>query len=169
MGINGHIHRYARNRHGTLHVIDVGCSYGMALQTTQKCLKKHGTYIRTIGIDSSPAVESNALKNLNHFVLADVLSLKTDRYIGTADIVICANAANWLYKLFSFRDTTRIIKRSIEFLKKNGILVTDSPDANSMHDLCRLDWKCTHMCQKSSLNLCYKLNCLRKSSAYIKT
>lgn len=49
--------------------------------------------------------------------------------LARLDVVICANVGNYLYKLLSACDTARIIGRCSEFLKKNGILVTDAPDA----------------------------------------
>lgn len=166
MGIIGYIRQYANTRHEALNVIDVGCSNGTAAKTAQECLKKHGICIKTTGIDSSPSVKSDAIKNLDCFVQADVVSSKTDMYVGYADVVICANVGSYLYKLFSPRDTAGIIGRCSEFLKKDGILVTDAPDANSAHGISRLDWQCVRICPKPGLNLDYKLGSLRKSSAY---
>ena len=167
MGITGHIYKHANDHTGVLDVLDIGCSTGIATKTAQKCLNEHGIHIKTTGIDNSPKIKSNAIKNLDHFVQIDVFSSKADEYVGSADVVICANVANYLYKLFSRRDTARIIKRCSEFIKKDGILVTDAPDAKSIHDIFELDWKCTSMHPKSGFNLSYKLE-YYKSNVYKK-
>ena len=73
---------YANNCHGALNVVDVGCSTGTATKPAQECLKEHGTHIKTTGIDSSSVVKSDAIKNLDHFVQVDVVSSKTDEYVG---------------------------------------------------------------------------------------
>ena len=164
MGITGYIRQYASNHREVLNVIDVGCSTAIATKTAQKCLKKHGIEIKTTGIDSSADVESDAIKNLDHFEKWNVDSSDADRHIGKADVVICANVANWVYKCLSRRNTTRIIKRCSEFLKKDGILVTDAPDADCMQGISHLNWQRINLCPEHN----YKSGTWRKSNAYRK-
>ncbi len=164
MGITGYIHQYANNHRKVLNVIDVGCSTAIATKTAQECLKKHGTEIKTTGIDSSAGVESDARKNLDHFEKSNVNSSEADRYVGKADVVICANVANWAYKLLSRRDTAGIIKRCSEFLKKDGILVTDAPDADRVPGISHLEWQRANLCPEHNC----KSGTWRKSNVYRK-
>ena len=164
MGITGYIHQYASTHREVLNVIDVGCSTAIATKTAQDCLKKHGIKTTTTGIDSSAGVESDAIKNLDHFEQLNANSSEADKYVGKADVVICANVANWVYKWLSRRDTTRIIKRCSKFLKKDGILVTDAPDADCIHGISHLDWQRVNLCP----NYNYKSDTWRKSNAYRK-
>ena len=75
-------------------------------------------------------------------------------------IAICVNVASYMYKVVFCRDTVGIIGKCCEFLKKDGILVTDSLDANSVPELARQNWKC--------INICPKSGCLHKSNVYKK-
>lgn len=164
MGITGYIHRYAGSHRKVLNVIDVGCSTGIATKAAQECLKKHGTEIKTMGIDNSSGIKPDAIKNLDCFEELSVVSSGLNKYVDKADVVICANVANMLYKMFSTRDTAEIIKSCVKLLKKDGILVTDAPDANHTPGISRLEWQCVNLCPKRDLN--YKLSAWRKSSAY---
>ena len=164
MGIVGYIHRYAVSHSKILNVIDVGCSTGIATKAAQECLKKHGTEIKTIGIDNSSGIKQNAIKNLDHFEELSVVSSGLAKYTDKADVVICANVANAFYKMFTARDTAKIIKSCVKFLKKDGILITDAPDAEHTPGISRLKWQCVNLCPKRDLN--YKFSTWRRSSAY---
>ncbi len=100
-------------------VVDIGCSYGLAMKYAQNHLKQKGLDLFTIGIDFSKNVVDEAKKNLDKFINADVFSVNTN--VENVDIVVCSKAA-----IFVTGDVRyKIIRKCIEFLKKDGILITD--------------------------------------------
>lgn len=100
-------------------IIDVGCSFGIAMKKASEIMKISGIDPFTIGIDTSKSVKSKAEKNLDQFIDRDVLEVYNQE--GIADIVICSKAA--LYILGTQR--ADIIRKCASFLKDDGILITD--------------------------------------------
>lgn len=100
-------------------MIDVGCSFGIAMKKAAETMRMMGFDPFTIGIDVSKSVKSKAEKNLDKFINRDVLEV--DNQEGMADVVICSKAA--IYVLGMRR--ADIIRKCASFLKDNGILITD--------------------------------------------
>lgn len=100
-------------------IVDVGCSYGIALEWIMSFdnLSRFNPY--TIGIDSSKKVRKKAEKVFDEFVNEEVQKVSGRENI--ADIVICHKAA--IFVIGTRR--VEIIKKCASFLKKDGILITD--------------------------------------------
>ena len=106
----------------SLLVIDVGCSKGDAMNDCQRLLKTRGVQLDTVGIDQSPNVKKKAEKNLDRFILSDVLRVENND--NTADVVICANMLR--YRVMP-EEKRLIVKKCASFLKPPGILILASP------------------------------------------
>ncbi|EPA06873.1 class I SAM-dependent methyltransferase [Candidatus Nitrosarchaeum limnium] len=118
-GIINYILEYANNSTKKFVIIDVGCSNGSAMKYAQTYLQQKNIESFTIGIDISKNVVDEARKNLDQFINENVLNV--DNCAGKADIVICSKAA-----IFVEGDVRcQIIRKCSEFLKNDGILITD--------------------------------------------
>ena len=106
----------------SLVVIDVGCSSGVALNDCRQLLEARGVTLYTVGIDQSLKVRKDAEKNLNRFILSNVLSVKNCG--GVADVVICANMLRYNV---TFEEKSLIVGKCARFLKPTGILILASP------------------------------------------
>ena len=106
----------------SLHVIDVGCSRGDAMNDCQQLLETRGVHLDTVGIDQSPNVKTKAEKNLDRFILSDVLHVENNN--NTADVVICANMLRWGVLP---EEKRLVVKKCASFLKPTGILILASP------------------------------------------
>ena len=119
-GVTGYMLLHAKNMEDTV-VIDVGCSKGIAITESKKCLDKRGIRLHTIGIDMSDKAKlaAEAENNLDEFVNENVLEV--DGYAGKADIVVCLNTIRYV-----LGDTkSGMIKKCTEFLKPDGVLITN--------------------------------------------
>lgn len=100
-------------------ILDVGCSVGLAIKTTQENLKKMGFDIETTGMDNSDWVENEAKKNLDHFILGNITTVESTEGF---DIVICSKMS-----LFAgAKIKTEIIGKCAKFLLSDGALITDA-------------------------------------------
>lgn len=97
----------------------MGCSKGIAMKYAQDYLKQKNIESFTVGIDVSENITKEANENLNEFINKDVL--KVDDCIEKADIVICSKMAIFV----TGEVRSKIIKKCSEFLKNDGILITD--------------------------------------------
>ena len=88
----------------------------------QRLLKTRGVQLDTVGIDQSPNVKKKAEKNLDRFILSDVLRVENND--NTADVVICANMLR--YRVMP-EEKRLIVKKCASFLKPAGILILASP------------------------------------------
>ena len=107
------------------YIIDVGCSSGDALKWASSKLERDGYKSYTVGIDISGKVAKKAGKNLDKFVLKDVLDV--DDLDGKADIVVCHRAI--VYVDASVK--SEIIRKCGDFLKDDGVLITENDDFQS--------------------------------------
>ena len=117
--ISSHSDRLGSN---SLRVIDVGCSKGAATYDCQQILANRSIKIETIGIDQSPKIRKDAEKNLDQFILSNVLCV--ENHIGNADVVICANMLRWGVTPL---ERCQVIKKCAGFLNPTGILIMASP------------------------------------------
>lgn len=99
-------------------IIDVGCSTGEAMTECKKYLVQSGIGVYTIGIDSSETVSVAAKKNLDQFILSNVLDV--NEHQKTADIVLCMN----MERFVDWDVRSRIIRKCNWFLKSDGMLIT---------------------------------------------
>jgi len=121
MGISNFMYQQLKDRTGHAIVVDVGCSNGAALKLCKEQLCSRDIDICTVGIDSSQSVSNKARCNLDCFI-----SKKTedvDKCIGEADFVICVNVIN---RLHYCKDKEVIFRKAAEFLKDEGLLITDA-------------------------------------------
>jgi|SRR3989344_712689 len=100
-------------------IMDVGCSIGIAMKYAQVYLNQKGIESFTIGIDYSKNVAEEANKNLDKFINEDMFGISN--FSEKADIVICSKMAIFVPGELRYK----IIKKCTEFLKKEGILITD--------------------------------------------
>ena len=100
-------------------IIDVGCSFGKAMKYTQNWLKQNNIDSYTVGIDPSKKVVDEANENLDEFINQDVLDV--NEYVEKADVVICSKTAIFV----TGEKRYQIIKKCVNFLKTNGVLITD--------------------------------------------
>src|SRR3989344_4852171 len=109
-GVNDRVLEYVRqNSKKNLIVLDVGCSTGIAVNTLQQKLKHEGLDITTIGIDVSPKVKKESEKNLDRFILGDILKIETKP--DPADVVICSK----MILFVNYRKRAEIISKCSEF------------------------------------------------------
>lgn len=118
-GITKLILAHTRNSKKKIIIMDVGCSKGVAIKHAQDCLKQENIESFTIGIDVSENIAKEANENLNKFINKDVLQVYdcTEK----ADIVICSKVIIFVTGELKYK----IIKKCSEFLKNDGILITD--------------------------------------------
>ena len=118
-GVTGYMLLYAKGRKDVV-AIDVGCSKGIAVTESKKCLDKRGIRLHTIGIDMSGNAKliAAAKNNLGEFVNGN--ALEVNGYTGKADIVVCLNVVRFVPGDVK----SRIIRKCAEFLKPDGVLIT---------------------------------------------
>lgn len=120
LGIIDYMIKYAESSvKNKLVVIDVGCSKAAATRFTKTKLEEHEVKTFMVGIDNSVKVAELAEKNLDEFILDDVMNV--DKYFERADVVICSKAI--FYTDGDIR--SKVLKRCTEFLKNDGVLITD--------------------------------------------
>ncbi len=100
-------------------IIDVGCSYGIALEWVMTYFDSSNIKPHIIGIDASKNVRKKAEKIFDEFINTEVQKISGRE--KTADIVICHKAA--IFVIGTRR--AEIIKKCHSFLKNDGILITD--------------------------------------------
>ena len=126
LGIPCIIDSYSKEKSITsLRTIDVGCSKGVAIKNCQRLLVARGVWLDTVGIDQSSKVRKSAEKNLNRFILSNVLHV--ENCDNTADVVVCANM---LRHGVSSVEKSQVVKKCADFLKPAGILILMSPFPN---------------------------------------
>lgn len=118
-GITDLVLEHVDNSKKKLVIIDVGCSKGIAMKYAQDYLKQKNIESFTVGIDVSKNITKEANENLNKFINKDVLNV--DDWTGKADVVICSKAVIFV----TGEKRHKIIKKCSEFLKNDGILITD--------------------------------------------
>ena len=118
-GVTGYMFLHAKGMKDVT-VIDVGCSKGIAVAESKKCLAKHGVRLHTIGIDMSDDAKlaAEAESNLDEFVNGN--ALEVDGYTGRADIVVCLNVVRFVRGNVK----SRIVEKCAEFLKPDGVFIT---------------------------------------------
>ena len=118
-GVTGYILLYAKGRKDAV-VIDVGCSRGIAAAESKKCLARHGTRLRTIGIDMSGNAEliAKAESNMDEFINKDAREI--DGRDEQADIVVCLNVVRFVPGDVK----SSMIVKCAEFLKPGGVMIT---------------------------------------------
>lgn len=107
----------------SLKILDVGCSVGLAAKSMQENLSSFNIIAETFGIDVDPSVQEKAEKNLNKFILADILKVDL---AAEFDIVICS-------KMVFFGTAKRkaaVLSKCSELLKSDGGLITDANSYN---------------------------------------
>lgn len=120
LGIIGYMLKYAESStKNRLTVIDVGCSKAEATRFAKTCLNEHGIKSFMIGIDNSVRIAEDAEKNLDEFILNDVI--KVERYYGEADVVICSK----VIRNVDGDIKSEVLRKCAEFLKDDGVLITD--------------------------------------------
>jgi len=121
-GIAYHVVDYARStQKHILTIMDVGCSNGVAAKTLKKNLSKQGITSHVLGVDLNKRVEKKAKRNLDEFVLADIVDLDP-RGFAPADVVICSYAAIWV----PVGIRHRILQSCVQFMKEDGVLLTNA-------------------------------------------
>ncbi|BDQ30602.1 hypothetical protein NZNM25_07560 [Nitrosopumilus zosterae] len=118
-GITDFVLDYANNSKKKLIILDVGCSSGIAMKYVQDYLKQKNIETFTIGIDISKNVVKDASKNLDKFINEDLLNVND--FVKKADVVICSKAAIFVTGEIRYK----IIRKCSDFLKNDGILITD--------------------------------------------
>ncbi|MGI0021611.1 MAG: hypothetical protein ACRD9Q_02005, partial [Nitrososphaeraceae archaeon] len=61
-----------------LDIMDVGCSIAVALRSMQEELEKNDIKVRTIGLDPSEEVRTDAEKNVDEFLPYDILKIESN-------------------------------------------------------------------------------------------
>ena len=118
-GITDFILDYTNNSKKKFVILDVGCSIGTAMKYAQNYLKQKNVESFTVGIDISKNVIDKASENLDQFINKDLFNV--DDFVKKADIVICSKAAIFVPGEIRYK----IIRKCSEFLKNEGILITD--------------------------------------------
>ena len=118
-GVTGYMLLHAKGMKDVV-VIDVGCSRGIAVTESKKCLAEHGIRLHTIGIDMScnAKLAAEAESNLDEFVNGN--ALEVDGYAGKADVVVCLNVVRFVRGDVK----SRIVEKCAEFLNPGGVFIT---------------------------------------------
>lgn len=120
LGIIDYMLKYAKSStKNRLTVIDVGCSRATATRFAKTCLNGHGIKSVMIGIDNSVRVADDAEKNLDEFILNDVMNV--EEHYGSADVVICSMTI----RNVNGEIRSRVLEKCTEFLKDDGVIITD--------------------------------------------
>lgn len=131
LGVSGFIRDYAKN-HGKekLVVIDVGCSTGMAIIKCRSVLEKmHSIHMHVIGCDINEEARKSFEESkqsadpygVDEFFYGPASDMPA-RYVGSADVVICANVIRYV----DGHTCADVIRDCCRLLKHDGILVTDA-------------------------------------------
>ena len=118
-GVTGYMLLHSKGMKDVV-AIDVGCSTGIAVAESKKCMAKHGVRLHAIGIDMSgnAKLAAEAESNLDEFVNEN--ALEVDGYAGRADIVVCLNVVRFVRGDVK----SRIVEKCAEFLKPDGVFIT---------------------------------------------
>ena len=119
-GITDRIFEYiAHTGKNTLNILDVGCSAALATKSLQNNLSLSNIHAKTTGVDISSKIQESANKNLDKFILGDILDINL---LPEFDIVICS-------KMVLFESATRkaaVLAKCSKLMKPDGGLVTDA-------------------------------------------
>lgn len=102
----------------TLDILDVGCSIGLANKSMKKCLGRFGIYTMTEGIDRAENVLHEARKNFDIFTCKDIMKITPKRKF---DVIIAMNMIHFKNN----NDLACLVEKCAEFLKPNGIMLTN--------------------------------------------
>lgn len=105
-----------------MNMLDVGCSKGIAVAHCKKHLGLGNIAVHVTGVDATEKskIISLAEKNLDIFINHTILDIDVCE-IGKFDVITCLNTIR-----FVSNDTKyKIIKKCMEFLKTDGVLIID--------------------------------------------
>lgn len=122
IGVIDHVLEYLRvtNKRDVV-IVDIGCSTAVAAKQLKDMLDKRGIKSRTIGIDLSPSVKEEAIKNLDLFINQDVMQVDSTLY--PADVLICCNMIYYL----NHQKKAEVINKCAQFMKDDSVLITNTP------------------------------------------
>lgn len=119
-GVTDRVLEYVRTSgKNKIKILDVGCSVGIAIKDMQTNLKRMGIETETTGMDRSVKVKVEAEKNLDHFILGGIMSVKPS---PEYDVVICSK----MILHAGAKTRARIVCKCSRFLKPDGALITDA-------------------------------------------